>query len=74
MGIYLVQFWHCFALHPYSGSVFFFLSFFFFFVGGTFQYIIVMSQYNFLLRLARVGILARMRVIDPLFFLWTHKF
>ena len=22
----------------------------------------------------RVGILARLRVIDPLFFLWTHKF
>ena len=24
--------------------------------------------------LYRVGILARLRVIDPLFFLWTHKF
>ena len=24
--------------------------------------------------LCRVGILARLRVIDPLFFLWTHKF
>ena len=23
---------------------------------------------------SRVGILARLRVIDPLFFLWTHKF
>ena len=26
------------------------------------------------IKLVRVGILARLRVIDPLFFLWTHKF
>ena len=24
--------------------------------------------------IVRVGILARLRIIDPLFFLWTHKF
>ena len=32
------------------------------------------STHKGTLTCSRVGILARLRVIDPLFFLWTHKF